>query len=150
MAKGERFRVTARLKGRRRTASAVIGSVTAWAQEQTDVTGLVLVGSYAYGRPRMASDVDLVLLTSDVARHVRGLEWITTFDPAARLIRTQAWGPLTERRVRVRSGLQVELGVVPPSWAALPLDRGTENVLRDGCRILFDPHDLVRTAIAAL
>ena len=142
--------MTSRLKGRRREASAVIGSVTAWAHKQLDVTGLVLVGSYAHGRPRMASDVDLVLLTTDVQRHVTGLDWIRAYDPSARMIRTRSWGPLTERRVRVRSGLHVELGVVPESWVSLPLDRGTAKVLRDGCTPLYDPLDLVRAAIAAL
>jgi predicted nucleotidyltransferase len=142
--------MTARLKGRRRQASAVIGSVTVWAQEQGDVSGLLLVGSYAYGRPRMRSDVDLVLLTTEVQRHVKGLDWILAFDPAARVIRTQAWGPLTERRVRLRSGLHAELGVATPSWASLPLDRGTRNVLRDGCKILYDPRDLLREALDAL
>ena len=142
--------MTSRLKGRRREASAVIGSVTAWAQKQLDVTGLVLVGSYAHGRPRMASDVDLVLLTTDVQRHVTGLDWIRAYDPSARMVRTRSWGPLTERRVRVRSGLHVELGVVPESWVSLPLDRGTAKVLRDGWTPLYDPHDVVRGALAAL
>jgi hypothetical protein len=142
--------MTARLKGRRRQASAVIESVTDWATRQPDVTALALVGSYAYHRPRMASDVDLVLLTTDPDRHRDGTRWISGFDPAARVIRDQAWGPLRERRVRLRSGLQVELGIVSPTWAALPLDPGTAKVLSDGCRILLDPDGVLHEALAAL
>jgi uncharacterized protein len=142
--------VTSRLKGRRRQALAAVESVTTWALSQKDVRGLALVGSYAYGRPRMASDVDLVLLTTDAGRHITDIGWISDFDPRARLIRTKSWGPLAERRVRLRSGLQVELGVVPPDWASLPLDRGTARVLRHGCRVLHDPDDILSTAIAAL
>lgn len=98
----------------------------------------------------MASDVDLVLLTTCPGRHVTDIAWILEVDPQARLIRTQTWGPLVERRVRLRSGLQVELDVVPTEWASLPLDRGTAKVLRDGCRILYDPDDILSTAVAAL
>ncbi|QNN51159.1 nucleotidyltransferase domain-containing protein [Nocardioides mesophilus] len=125
-------------------------AVTQWASAQADVSGLALVGSYACNRPRMGSDVDLVLLTNNPAKHSRGLDWVVSFDPRAELIRDQMWGPLRERRVRLRSGLQVELGVVPPSWAAIPLDSGTKKVLRDGCRILHDPDGIFRAALARL
>jgi len=44
---------------------------------------------------------------------------------------------LTERRVRLESGFEVELGLVPPTWAeADPVDPGTSTVVRGGCRIL--------------
>jgi hypothetical protein len=74
-------------------------------------------------------------------------DWVLSFDPRARLIRDQDWGPLRERRVRLHSGLHVELGVVPPSWAALPLDPGTARVLRHGCRVLYDPERLLHDAL---
>jgi uncharacterized protein len=142
--------MTARLKGRRRQASAVIEAVTEWSRYQADVSGLVLVGSYAYNHPRMASDVDLVLVTAEPGRHAHGLEWAATVDRNAKLTRSQDWGRLMERRVRLRSGLQVELGIVSPEWVSLPLDPGTASVLRDGWRILHDPEGLLREAQAAL
>ena len=142
--------MTPRLKGRRRQAEAVICAVTRWAGEQNDVSALALVGSYAYGHPRMASDVDLVLVTDDPDRHARGLDWIVFYDPRAQLIRDQWWGPLRERRVRLHSGLQVELGITWPTWASLPLDPGTQRVLRDGCRILHDPQSRLKEARATL
>ena len=86
--------MTARLKGRRRQAEAIISAVNRWAAEQNDVSALALVGSYAHGQPGMASDVDLVLVTDDPDRHARGLDWIVFYDPRAQLIRDQWWGPL--------------------------------------------------------
>ncbi|WP_134129980.1 nucleotidyltransferase domain-containing protein [Kribbella pratensis] len=65
--------MSARLKGRRLRAEAAIDGITAWAQSQGDVQGLALVGSYAYGRPRMASDVDIVLVTA--TRTATSAEW---------------------------------------------------------------------------
>lgn len=142
--------MTARLKGRRRHASAVIESVRRWASRQSDVKALVLVGSYAYGRPRMGSDVDLVLLTSRPDRHAQGLDWILAFDAHAQVIRDQSWGPLRERRVRTRSGLHVELGIVSPDWASVPLDPGTARVLGAGSRVLHDPQGVLQKALATL
>ncbi len=127
-----------------------MSAVTQWAKEQADVSALALVGSYAYNQPRMGSDVDLVLLTTDPDEHAHGIDWVSSFDPRAHLIRDQKWGPLRERRVRLHSGLQVELGVVPLTWAALPLDPGTKKVLRDGCRILYDPEKRLQEALATL
>lgn len=129
---------------------SVMTAVTEWASRQPDVSALALVGSYAYNRPRMASDVDLVLLTYDPDKHTRDIGWAISFDRQARLIRDQKWGPLRERRVRLRSGLHVELGVVPTTWAALPLDPGTKQVLRDGWKVVYDPENILRDALAVL
>jgi hypothetical protein len=64
----------------------------------------------------------------------------------ARLIRTEQWGPVRERRFRLTSGLIVELGIAPSSWADDPLDQGTRRVLRDGHRIVYDTGLLGRAA----
>ena len=49
--------------------------------------------------------------------------------------RREPMGEATGRRRSVGAGW----GVVPPSWASLPLDPGTARVLRHGCRVLYDP-----------
>ena len=139
--------MTARLKGRRLRAESVCSDLTDWARLQTDVQGLALVGSYAYDKPTMASDVDLVLVTPDPQSH---LDWAAVLDRRPRLIRSQQWGPLTEQRVRLSSGLVVELGIVTAEWLAVPLDPGTARVLADGCRVLYDPDHLFREALGAL
>jgi hypothetical protein len=91
----------------------------------------------------MASDVDLVVLTSEP--EVYGA-WVGTSSPLApaHLICHQQWGVLTEWRFRRRSGLHVEFGVVRPSWAEVsPLDPGTARVISDGLEIVHDPHGLL-------
>ena len=142
--------MTARSKGRHRRAAEAVDAAAGWAAREPSITALGLVGSYAAGRPGMASDVDLVLLTAQQERYVRSTEWIAQLYPGARLIRTARWGPVTERRVRLRSGLQVELGFTGPAWAQLPLDPGTARVLAGGCRILYDPDGALARAVAAL
>jgi hypothetical protein len=81
----------------------------------------------------MASDVDLVILGDD---------------PGERLVRSQRWGPVQERRYRLRSGLLVEFGFAPVDWAAVPLEAGAQRVLEDGHRVLFDDGTLTAASEA--
>jgi hypothetical protein len=111
---------------------------------------LVLVGSYAHGTERMASDVDLVILTEQPECYDPAERWLQALRPGARLVRTAARGPVQEQRYRLRSGLLVEVGVTSPDWAHVPLDPGTARVLSDGHRVLYDPHTTMTRAGTAL
>jgi predicted nucleotidyltransferase len=141
--------MTARLNGRRRAARAVIDDVGHWAVGESHVLAVALVGSYARSAERMGSDVDILIL-SDEPDRLADAGWFQTLRPRARLIRLMEWGPVRERRLRLRSGLQVELNFAPPSWAAVPLDSGTRRVLRDGHRILYDTGVLGPAAAALI
>jgi len=49
------------------------------------------------------------------------------------------------------SGLEVEFGFAPPSWAAAdPLDPGTAGVVRNGCQPLVDRKGLLDRLITAV
>jgi predicted nucleotidyltransferase len=126
-----------RLTGRRREVATLLPDIAAWAEGRPDVRGVVLVGSYARGSERMASDVDLVILCT-APDDLTDAKWFTSLRPGARLIREKDWGPVRERRFRLRSGLIVELGIAPLDWAAVPVDPGTRRVLGDGHTILYD------------
>ena len=141
--------MSARLKGRVRAAARAAEEVAAWARTQPDVRGVALVGSHARGRARLGSDVDLVVLTDAPEARAADTTWFTGRVPRSRLIRAQAWGPLLERRFRLASGLHVEVGLVAPSWAAVPLDDGTRRVLAGGCRVLEDPDGLLVAVVEA-
>lgn len=140
--------MTTRLKGRRREVARVVDDVARWAERHEAVHGVALVGSYARGAERMASDVDLVILTADPDA-LADTPWFPTLRPGAALIRTMRWGPVRERRYRLRSGLLVELGLAPDDWAAVPLDAGTRRVLADGHRVLYDT-GVLAAAVAGL
>jgi len=95
----------------------------------------------------MASDLDLVMLASDVDFYVSTDGWRAFLGPTD-LIRTGVWGVLTERRIRLPSDLEVEFGFAPLSWAVTnPPDPGTLEVIRDGCRILHDPDKLLHSLV---
>lgn len=65
-------------------------------------------------------------------------------------IRQQQWGPLREVRVRRPSGFEVEMGIVPVSWADTdPVDAGTYRVINDGHRVVYDPDGALAALSAA-
>ncbi|MEV7627798.1 nucleotidyltransferase domain-containing protein [Actinoplanes sp. NPDC089786] len=116
---------------------SVVGEVVRWATEHQDVRGVVVVGSWARNAARMDSDVDIVVLTDGLA-HVDPDMWSLLL--AGRVIRERDWGPLREIRLVRPSGFEVEVGVVPLSWANTnPVDAGTFRVINDGHRIVYDP-----------
>jgi hypothetical protein len=140
--------MTARLKGRRREVAAVIDDIARWAVGQDSVLAVAVVGSYARGAERMASDVDIVIIAEDPCRFT-DVAWFRELRPRARLIRSMQWGPVQERRMRLPSGLQIELGFASATWAAVPLDPGTRRVLGDGHRIISGG-GILAAAVAAL
>ena len=125
----------------------VVTRVTRWAAPRPDIIGLLLVGSYARNAARADSDVDLVVLTGDLAQYADNT-WAQEL-ALGELIRVQCWGPITERRFVTASGLEVEINIGSSEWARLdPVDPGTRRVVTDGARALHDPTgalaDLIR------
>ena len=96
----------------------------------------------------MASDLDLVILSDDPGQLIDRDGW-WSFLGDARLIRTQAWGVVVERRLELAPALEVELNIASRTWARVPLDAGTRKVLSDGARPLFDPEGLLQRALAS-
>lgn len=100
----------------------------------------------------MDSDIDVVVLTPDRDRYLTSDDWVGLAIPEhGAVVRTVEWGPLTERRVRLPSGLEVEFGFVPPSWAATdPVDPGTARVALDACIPIEDQDGLFQRLLEAV
>lgn len=96
--------MTAHLKGRYRQVERLLADVVLWAEEQEAVLAVALVGSHARGQARMASDVDIIILTSSFEQYAADSSWFVQLRPGSRLVRSATWGPLLERRFRLRSG----------------------------------------------
>ena len=94
----------------------------------------------------MDSDLDVVVLTDDPAAYLETEDWVVGAVGETGLpVRTRQWGVVTERRVRLSSGLEVEIGFAEVSWAATdPSDAGTVEVVQNGLVALFDPSNLLR------
>lgn len=127
----------------------IIAAVERWAGTRVDIRAVAVVGSWARGTATAASDIDIVLLTNDPADYLTSTGW-WDFLGSAQLVATKRWGELTERRIALPSGLEIEFGIVAPSWAGVdPLDLGTVRVVRDGLHIVRDPDKLLRRLVEA-
>lgn len=113
-----------------------------WARSQPGIEGVALVGSYARGAATESSDVDLVILTSDVDGYLRDQSWVSVFGEPAEC-RAEYYGRVTSVRACYASGLEVEYGFTTPDWANTPIDEGTLSVVRDGMQDLHDPHGVI-------
>jgi uncharacterized protein len=119
---------------------SVAARVAAWAPDRREILGAGVAGSGSR----------LILLVEDATAYTQRADWIHALG-ATRIVRTERWGSLTERRLALPSGDEVEVGIVEPSWAAVvPLDPRTRQVVEAGFRILHDPHGLLRSLVAAV
>lgn len=121
----------------------LLARVQEWAQAQADLVAVALVGSRARGTARPDSDLDLVFLTHDPARYVAAEDWAHELGASA-VHASARRGVLTEQRLRLACGPEIDVGIGSPSWASLdPLDPGTARVTREGLRIIHDPDGLL-------
>lgn len=99
----------------------------------------------------MDSDADVVVLTN-TDRFIEQEAWVSELcGHEAALVRTADWAALTERRVRLPSGFEIEFGFVDPSWAeVVPVDPGTRVVISGGCEAWYDPQGLLSRLLDAI
>lgn len=127
----------------------LLAAVLHWAARRPDVLAVGMAGSWACGEARADSDVDFVVLTTDKRPYLEDEAWIQELG-GVRIIGTKDWGPMTERRFVLSSGLEVETGFAPPSWADVdPVDAGTRRVVTDGFRAVHDPVELLARLVDA-
>jgi predicted nucleotidyltransferase len=119
------------------SAESFIEHVRRWAEVRDDIRALALVGSHARGDARSDSDVDLVVVCTDSARYLADTDWLSTFDEVTRFS-FEDWGQVQSVRVFYRNGPEVEFGITGTAWMAIPPDRGTAEVLKNGSSILLD------------
>jgi 3-methyladenine DNA glycosylase AlkD/predicted nucleotidyltransferase len=119
-----------------------LDQVIHWAAEHADIQAVVLVGSYARGKATRASDIDLVLLVDEPKNYLADPGWIDQFGPSVRQ-QVEDYGRLTSLRVWYEDGTEVKFGLTDPGWAASPLDEGTDRVLMDGVKVLYERKPLL-------
>lgn len=124
--------------------SAFLEAFNCWASAQPDVKAVALVGSYARDAATEGSDVDLLILTTDVSKYISDRSWVSLFGEAPNC-RVEDWGKVTSLRTFYMGGLEVEYGFSTPDWAKRPMDAGSLRVVSDGFKILFDAQNILRT-----
>lgn len=63
----------------------------------------------------------------------------------------EEYGAVWCRRAWFKPQYEVEFAFASLSWADVsPVDQGTERVVSDGCRILYDPDELLKRLAVAV
>ena len=118
--------------------SEFIARFTEWAETETWIDAVALVGSHARGIARADSDVDLILLTTDPATHLANTAWVETFGTPSS-VKQEDDGAVQSLRVVYVDGLKVEFGLTTVRWAdASPADPGSAQIIRAGTVALID------------
>ena len=126
------------------SAEAVIEAVAAWVRARDDVRALALVGSWARGNPRAASDVDLLVLSDCLEGYRRSREWMSEIDfaRAGHSIKSSndvSYGTAWSRHIQFHPAGEVELTFAPSAWASVaPIDEATRAIVSDAFRIIVD------------
>jgi predicted nucleotidyltransferase len=114
----------------------------AWAANQPDIHAVALVGSYARNAATVSSDLDLVILAAQPARYLDDTGWTEQFG-MLREQQIEDYGKLISIRVFYTDEPEVEYGITDESWAALPLDPGSQQVIAAGMKVLFEREPLL-------
>lgn len=108
-----------------------------WARSRVDVAAVLLVGSWARNEAGPDSDVDVVIVARDPQPLLDDRSWLGAMGEVVQ-IEVEDWGRVQSLRVMHGSGLEVEYGLTDPGWLAEPLDTGTQAVLGNGVKIIWD------------
>ena len=109
----------------------------AWAKENGDIDGAMLVGSYPRSRAILFPDIDLVIIAKEKKKFLDDIHWIKSFGNVKNH-RIKECGILAFLRAFYVDGPQVEFYITTAEWAKIPIHQRTFNVIKDGCEILTD------------
>ena len=124
------------------TVSRFLRAFVGWSQLQRDIVGVALVGSHARHTANQNSDVDLIILTLAVEKYFSSDDWLSQFGEVSDS-RFEQWGRVQTLRAFYKHGLEIEYNFTNPDWASLPMDSGTQRVVKDGLKILCDPQGVL-------
>lgn len=114
-----------------------------WGKTQSDIVAIALVGSYARDAARAESDVDVMVLTVDLAKHFGSQEWLSLFGKVEES-KVENWGRVETIRAFYQNSFEIEYNFTEPDWADIPVDSGTYRVVSDGMKILHDPKSVLK------
>lgn len=114
-----------------------INKLKEFAINDSHIESIIIVGSYARGTNKETSDLDLCMIVTNKNKMIENSDFTKVFGEVDRK-QIEYYGACTSIRVWYKNGLEVEFGIVEPSWVSVPLDNGTYKVLCDGYKVIID------------
>jgi predicted nucleotidyltransferase len=124
--------------------TSLLKKLKRWVAAQPDVVGVALIGSYACGTATEESDVDVIILTTEVRKYFRDKQWVSLFGEAEKT-EVEHWRRVQTLRAFYTDGNEIEFNFSTPDWTSIPVESGTRRVVSDGMRILFDPQGILKS-----
>lgn len=122
-------------------ADEYIKAFEKWSNEQIDIKGVAVAGSFARGDFHSQSDIDLVIICANKEETLEQIKKDFRFHPIEKSS-LEEWGILTSLRIFYCNGLEVEYGIVTDEWVKAPLDEGTKRVITNGFAIMTEKDDV--------
>jgi len=121
----------------------LIAGIAAWVSARPDLKALAVVGSWARGTARPDSDLDLVILATDLQRYRADQTWLgdLTLPKPYRVAswRSADYGTAWSCHVGLAPSAELEITFCNPAWVCTdPIDNGTRRVVTAGFRIILD------------
>lgn len=131
-------------------ALKLITEIVQWAKKQSDISGVLLVGSYAQNKARPDSDIDIMFFVSQIEFWLKDQEWLSLFGEVVS-VKHEDWGAVKTLRTFYKEGLEVEFNITTPAWASIgPIEPNTYRVISDGSQVLYDPQGNLANLIRAV
>jgi hypothetical protein len=124
-----------------RKAADILADVRRWARSRPDVRGVALVGSYASGKQRPDSDIDLVIIADNPETYRNG-DWAGAAAGGRRVAgtREETFGDGWSLFVRLAEGPEIEFTFAGPAWAnTAPPREEVRRIVQEGFMVLHDP-----------
>ena len=130
----------------------ILTEVSNWATRRSEITAAALVGSWASDQAQLDAGIDLMFLTVSPSLFRQDHNWVNEIPWS--IVGTQIYdwqdqdrGMVWSRHLALEDGMEVKFSFGFPSWASIDLvDFDTVRVIA-GCRILYDPENLLAQLI---
>lgn len=131
-------------------------AIATWANRESKIDAVALVGSWARNEAHADSDIDLMLLTPDPERFFQNNSWFHSipwqeFNLQLASYYDRVYGVVKSRHFCFQDGQRIEFGFGYRSWASInPIDSGTLAVVSSGVVIIYDRQQLLATLVMAI
>ena len=131
-------------------------AIATWADRESRIDAVALVGSWARNEAHADSDIDLMILTSDPEQFFHSNIWFHSilwqeFNLQLVSHYDRVYGVVKSRHFCFQDRQRIEFSFGDPTWASIdPIESGTFAVVSSGLKIICDRHQLLENLVKAI